>query len=213
MVFNFNPRTCEGATNIFPMSYNSLKISIHAPVKVRLLRLIPPLLQNLFQSTHLWRCDNYIFFVFLDVIYFNPRTCEGATSVYSLPLIMYDISIHAPVKVRLHSTTLFGMVLNFNPRTCEGATEIFFHLLYRVIFQSTHLWRCDIWVMVSQKHLWDFNPRTCEGATIWSVIFCTFNPFQSTHLWRCDMEQSAWNGKWGISIHAPVKVRQAFLVS
>ena len=58
------------------------KVSIHAPVKVRL----------------------YFLFQISYVFGFNSRTCEGATNDRNDLEVTIEVSIHAPVKVRQRGT-------------------------------------------------------------------------------------------------------------
>ena len=74
----FNSRTREGATIVIRVMRIPNSVSIHAPVRVRLLRI------------------GYL----MTILSFNSRTREGATkSVLSL-LKCNLVSIHAPVRVR-----------------------------------------------------------------------------------------------------------------
>ena len=163
-----------------------MKVSIHAPVKVRL--------NSPISSSSKWG--------------FNPRTREGATILLSAKKKSLSVSIHAPVKVRQRAK-FKGMDIDcFNPRTREGATILMesqmsqrlvsihapvkvrlkFALKNRELreFQSTHPWRCD-WVKILYfcSYL-SFNPRTREGAT-------------ENRINHFEIES--------VSIHAPVKVR------
>ena len=49
-----------------------------------------------------------------------------------------DVSIHAPVKVRLHAGLANTSMMCFNPRTREGATYAVGFLRVECEFQSTH---------------------------------------------------------------------------
>ena len=76
------------------------KVSIHAPVRVRLVQLNSPLSRK----------------------GFNSRTREGATDYLGFNTSAPIVSIHAPVRVR---PTWDGLVIfadSFNSRTREGAT-------------------------------------------------------------------------------------------
>ena len=77
---SFNSRTCEGATTTKKMiDYNPI-VSIHAPVKVRLLKQSTLYDNPKFQFTHLWRCDKKRVQRRNVARGFNSRTCEGATT-------------------------------------------------------------------------------------------------------------------------------------
>ncbi len=75
---SFNPRTREGATWVIAANNGLPVVSIHAPVKVRLILCIK------IESS-----DS-----------FNPRTREGATIAKNTVEQIGAVSIHAPVKVR-----------------------------------------------------------------------------------------------------------------
>ena len=75
---SFNSRTREGATVQNRVHNTADIVSIHAPVKVRLIR---------FPHKSIALC-------------FNSRTREGATPTATAEHIYYMVSIHAPVKVR-----------------------------------------------------------------------------------------------------------------
>ena len=98
------------------------------------------------------------------------------------------------------------------------------------MFQFTHLWRCDAWILLPVPSTWSFNSRTCEGATIIQQKIRNYShgfnsrtcegatksspkplggiTFQFTHLWRCDEILLMTLGINMVSIHAPVKVRR-----
>ena len=54
---------------------------------------------------------------------FNSRTREGATFQFFVPYRLLDVSIHAPVRVRLQTSETATSPLGFNSRTREGATH------------------------------------------------------------------------------------------
>ena len=74
----FNSRTREGATELDVMDAELEQVSIHAPVRVRLLSA---------------RCT-------LPKTGFNSRTREGATLRRGFRVPGGKVSIHAPVRVR-----------------------------------------------------------------------------------------------------------------
>ena len=78
-LMNFNPRSCEGATNQFIIKPEAVNISIHAPAKER--QLIGRQIGG-------------------DGFDFNPRSCEGATLLDKISDNSWCISIHAPAKER-----------------------------------------------------------------------------------------------------------------
>ena len=97
----FNPRTREGATGSPPCSFSGSGVSIHAPVRVRrffirgiivIIRFNPRTREGATIENPLMKPTS---------ISFNPRTREGATVVIDCGLQAPDVSIHAPVRVRL----------------------------------------------------------------------------------------------------------------
>ncbi len=145
----FNPRTCKGATSLLLHPYSTPRVSIHAPVKVRLIRLrgVP---KGVLVSIHApvkvrlfcWQISAAYFAVSIHapvkvrldtrrvgcvrIVRFNPRTCKGATSRGAELLLITFVSIHAPVKVR-HGRVIqiIPGYVGFNPRTCKGATRVY----------------------------------------------------------------------------------------
>ena len=121
---NFNPRPLAGATNPFGRSRNHHHISIHAPLRGRLL----PVCTKTAKGSH-----------------FNPRPLAGATWTWDEATDEPFISIHAPLRGRrtttliyLHvtqfqstppcggdfpTTTRSPSLFNFNPRPLAGATQ------------------------------------------------------------------------------------------
>ena len=93
------------------------KVSIHAPVKVRL----------------------YFLFQISYVFGFNSRTCEGATGRLGNVVGEHAVSIHAPVKVRPAFHRCTAPAEGFNSRTCEGATGPRKNKCIPYKFQFTHL--------------------------------------------------------------------------
>ena len=77
------------------------KVSIHAPVRVRLggrLRILRRLLVSIHAPV---RVRPFIFvFPVLSAFCFNPRTREGATAKKRYRNDILRVSIHAPVRVR-----------------------------------------------------------------------------------------------------------------
>ena len=117
----FNPRTYEGATWSLRLDCMGTRVSIHAPTKVRRATDTMSITVDMFQSTHLRRCDVE-----------HDASTDG-----------YFVSIHAPTKVRRSSLSPPKYNACFNPRTYEGATLQLILTTASVVFQSTHLRRCD----------------------------------------------------------------------
>ena len=182
-------------------------VSIHAPVKVRLKR-----------------CHDAI-----GGLSFNSRTCEGATpkrgnqprthtvSIHApvkvrhcQPFQRSDIavSIHAPVKVRLAKVWIFLPVILFQFTHLWRCDDYNHNYQQPYSFQFTHLWRCDasLILLITNSHMFQFtNLWRCDLP--FSLLQLR-RVFQFTHLWRCDEIYKAWNHIICVSIHAPVKVRR-----
>ena len=109
----FNPRTREGATPDVSGRHLPQRVSIHAPVRVRLqlfgIFILTPLV-----SIHapvrvrpISGCRETA------SRRFNPRTREGATYVPFGQTLHRNVSIHAPVRVRLHDIDVSGFIEMF----------------------------------------------------------------------------------------------------
>ena len=57
------------------------------------------------------------------LLYFNPRSREGATCRFCYANKTIVISIHAPAKERPSSQNMRRLRSDFNPRSREGATQ------------------------------------------------------------------------------------------
>ena len=120
---------------------------------------------RIFQSTHPYGCDVKCFFSLLLKLYFNPRTLTGATAVCLAQFLFVDISIHAPLRVRLNS-----VLGNFRQQ----------------LFQSTHPYGCDsdlfdldFFIMISIHA--PLRVRQCV-----TILTHYRLKFQSTHPYGCD---------------------------
>ena len=100
--YRFNPRPCEGATRLVMWRYESTYVSIHAPVRGRPAVSASSVLLGLV-SIHAPVRGRRIFFNIENAsrFSFNPRPCEGATSLIFLRMVRVPVSIHAPVRGRL----------------------------------------------------------------------------------------------------------------
>ena len=94
------------------------KVSIHAPVRVRL------------NDSYVYKAKGC----------FNSRTREGATGskLFNLFSNMSKVSIHAPVRVRHLLIVVYYGLSCFNSRTREGATSIRCMIRVTLEFQFTH---------------------------------------------------------------------------
>ena len=102
MIYRFNPRTREGATKKKKEAEKNKRVSIHAPVRVRLL-----LVRRRTTNDHCFNprtregATPEGIVKLPPHIGFNPRTREGATWLVCFLPYGFLVSIHAPVRVRL----------------------------------------------------------------------------------------------------------------
>ena len=94
---------------------------------------------------------------------FNPRACEGRDHAIRQAPLMFQVSIHAPVKgATTGYLSLFIHASGFNPRACEGR---------------------DLCVILSDTMRFCFNPRACEGRDRLPFYYSCYGvAFQSTRL-------------------------------
>ena len=205
-VLCFNSRTREGATK-----YRRLKNQ-----------------SELFQFTHPWGCDKVRGNFKTSTVCFNSRTREGATFLNSNRILNNNVSIHAPVRVRLYVISGRGKrnvsihapvrvrpffnldsitIRCFNSRTREGATYFPICQKNQNQFQFTHPWGCDQknYCIIETKN--SFNSRTREGAT-GGIRFLASGDRVSIHApVRVRPTRDSSNSLIFVSIHAPVRVR------
>ena len=186
---NFNPRPLAGATPISTTREWGAVISIHAPLRGRLIFLVKLRLLVLFQSTPPCGGDIAGAVAPAVLLYFNPRPLAGATKCHSLGHGAYVISIHAPLRGRRPGACWPGPSDHFNPRPLAGATcsrvaRYFFpnHFNPRPLAGATFKGKNPGAV---RKY---FNPRPLAGATIWHIV---------------------GGLRPAISIHAPLRGRRA----
>ena len=122
---HFNPRSLAGATLMRNINIKSVGISIHAPSRERR-RPVRNSLQpyRSFQSTLPRGSDGWQFSYSAPAQHFNPRSLAGATEMSQKEFDEYVISIHAPSRERLNTSTDFSQFTDFNPRSLAGATTL-----------------------------------------------------------------------------------------
>ncbi len=138
--------------------FNS-RISIHAPLRERLMLKALWVLIITFQSTLPYGSDRVCRFAFQRPRYFNPRSLTGATLGYTLQ----------------HN----GQI-DFNPRSLTGATFITPLFILFILFQSTLPYGSDNYYPVIRIHIRNFNPRSLTGATAQFALLSYHAKFQST---------------------------------
>ena len=97
----FNPRTREGATAGIELIRRASHVSIHAPVRVRQLGRHAGQRQARFNPRTREGATNKPMQACCAGSCFNPRTREGATGLGKNVIVEENVSIHAPVRVRL----------------------------------------------------------------------------------------------------------------
>ena len=97
---DFNPRPHTGATASFTWGVPSHVISIHAPIRGRLLFQVRCLISWGFQSTPPYGGDRVIPIGRSVMPDFNPRPHTGATPAVHADVLCPRISIHAPIRGR-----------------------------------------------------------------------------------------------------------------
>ena len=121
--YRFNSRTRVGATYMRFRFLTPNKVSIHAPVWVRLGRRSYSASGILFQFTHPCGCDIPSPLKRYATLRFNSRTRVGATFCQAYGLPLYEVSIHAPVWVRLQRYAKPGSKCQFqftHPCGCDA---------------------------------------------------------------------------------------------
>ena len=185
---HFNPRPLAGATVWLIVGGRRPAISIHAPLRGRQSCSQIGKSDIIFQSTPPCGGDD----IFADVKSrdrdFNPRPLAGATNLKAARIKLAQISIHAPLRGRLHDLFPADPGGHFNPRPLAGATAP------------------DLWGNQPQCN---FNPRPLAGATDNRVsagrheCISIHAPLRGRH----DLI-AAGATLDGISIHAPLRGRR-----
>ena len=184
--YRFNSRTRVGATYMRFRFLTPNKVSIHAPVWVRLGRRSYSASGILFQFTHPCGCDIPSPLKRYATLRFNSRTRVGATFCQAYGLPLYEVSIHAPVWVRHKIMSIYDDHAKFqftHPCGCDssaGERQGFYDV-------SIH---APVWVrpapITGVSAIRCFNSRTRVGATV---------------------SGPAAHCRRAVSIHAPVWVR------
>ena len=168
---SFNSRTREGATCLILLPLLPFVFQFTHPWRCDVSFYCNLYGYNKFQFPHPLSFVICACCSFFCTSFFNSRTREGATNtlfreicklrfhvthpfrcvfVYSLHRFQYQVSIHAPVKVRLHSVLGVCSIISFNSRTREGATTDSFN------FYLSHL--VSIHAPVKVRRQWFFLP-------------------------------------------------------
>ena len=97
-------------------------------------------------------------------------------------VVLIDVSIHAPVRVRQGQKLVDGVKISFNSRTREGATpSVKFPYWSNQGFNSRTREGATPSVKFPYWSNQGFNSRTREGATTESVELFALGEFQFTH--------------------------------
>ena len=173
-------------------SIRVFRVSIHAPVWVRLLPTGEIATLVKFQVTHPCGCDSQTTEHSDRQISFNSRTRVGATSSSVSEVSGFQVSIHAPVWVRRANSNSLSSIRSFNSRTRVGATilvpqdkgasPVSIHapvwvrqpddgaLRQANKFQFTHPCGCDMRRKRVKPAYPSFNSRTRVGATFRGIL-------------------------------------------
>ena len=199
--YRFNSRTRVGATYMRFRFLTPNKVSIHAPVWVRLGRRSYSASGILFQFTHPCGCDIPSPLKRYATLRFNSRTRVGATFCQAYGLPLYEVSIHAPVWVRRQKDDIVLYRIGFNSRTRVGATPVPVILLISGLV-SIH---APVWVRQANQNLQPINnmfqfthPCGCDLAT--PSYVGSFSVFQFTHPCGCDgRSELSPGGTWSFN--------------
>ena len=133
-----------------------------------------------FQSTLPRRSDTSVPSPPPALVYFNPRSREGATVAASAQTYTPGISIHAPAKERPHRVPFPIVSDHFNPRSREGATFMLLNIFAKKRISIHAPAKERLFRILYVFFFSNFNPRSREGATVKifiAFIFCCyFNP-------------------------------------
>ena len=199
--YRFNSRTRVGATYMRFRFLTPNKVSIHAPVWVRLGRRSYSASGILFQFTHPCGCDIPSPLKRYATLRFNSRTRVGATFCQAYGLPLYEVSIHAPVWVRLQRYAKPGSKCQFqftHPCGCDARKMT----LSCIGLVSIH---APVWVRQANQNLQPINnmfqfthPCGCDLAT--PSYVGSFSVFQFTHPCGCDgRSELSPGGTWSFN--------------
>ena len=206
------------------------KVSIHAPVWVRLGRRSYSASGILFQFTHPCGCDIPSPLKRYATLRFNSRTRVGATFCQAYGLPLYEVSIHAPVWVRLQRYAkpgrsdwfqfthpcgcdprprdIVNFWISFNSRTRVGATS-----KPKPSTDKQHVSiHAPVWVRPRNPFVCRLIFRVSIHAPVWvrrqkRIVTGRDMEFQFTHPCGCDSVGMRGIVNPKVSIHAPVWVR------
>ena len=140
---------------------------------------------------------------------FNSRTRVGATIRGEDVPVMLEVSIHAPVWVRLFFPCFFSSCLIVSIHAPVWVRrQAYGSLGVAIQFQFTHPCGCDSTLTDAFTRSRGFNSRTRVGATCSFLQTLEHTKFQFTHPCGCDFCMAIFIASKRVSIHAPVWVRQ-----
>ena len=140
---------------------------------------------------------------------FSSRTRVGATIRGEDVPVMLEVSIHAPVWVRLFFPCFFSSCLIVSIHAPVWVRrQAYGSLGVAIQFQFTHPCGCDSTLTDAFTRSRGFNSRTRVGATCSFLQTLEHTKFQFTHPCGCDFCMAIFIASKRVSIHAPVWVRQ-----
>ena len=183
----FNPRSLAGATLRQRIRFQSVCISIHAPLRERPAASAISAIVGRFQSTLPCGSDSPSSLASPRLLDFNPRSLAGATEIQAEAKEAKTFQSTLPCGSDIKFYVAVTKTAHFNPRSLAGATSIY--------IRADHTAK-------------NFNPRSLAGATVIFGIYLPrrlhFNPRSlagATSVPRRDDFLTA------ISIHAPLRER------
>ena len=111
---DFNPRSLTGATTDEDDKVFGYQISIHAPLRERLMEFSLYMLMCPFQSTLPYGSDSFVCSSSQRCSHFNPRSLTGATYHEDFVLMYLGISIHAPLRERQDCNQLLAPIFSIS---------------------------------------------------------------------------------------------------
>ena len=119
---NFNPRSLAGATKLYDAINHDEMISIHAPLRERLLLVTYICPRRIFQSTLPCGSDINKVILHSKADNFNPRSLAGATFLIIILNFSNVFQSTLPCGSDVLESSWVATSSNFNPRSLAGAT-------------------------------------------------------------------------------------------
>ena len=140
-------------------------ISIHAPLRGRLIPAATVRSDNLFQSTPPCGGDHFELLTLSRGSHFNPRPLAGATSLSVNLSRGIRFQSTPPCGGDIPPTIIFFCPRYFNPRPLAGATSFLRYSVWRGVISIHAPLRGRLSCLGGVLYLINFNPRPLAGAT------------------------------------------------